>query len=319
MRGGRAAENMLTIQAPTWEVNPTIPAHEFEKHYVKDAAVFFTEYGGEFTDRTRGWIEDNRDLLACVDSSLRPKAKAAPRVPHFMGVDIALVNDYSALAIGHNDEQGNVVLDRIDRICAGEGLYKDKERLDFDDVARWIYDWSRQFFISKGIFDQWAGIPLEQALAKKGLKQLEAVHHTRALTSQIYQNFKDMMLDQRVSLYDWPIPDGAEHCAYIEELLELQAEMVSKYVILVEAPQVDGKHDDYSDALVRMVWLATNNISKPRVFGQGRGARNRSQRGTMVSPSVIAGNKKKALLGGSHPSRQPKTMRRLGGRSLKRW
>jgi len=54
MRGGKAAQNMLCIEAPTWEVNPTIPSHEFEKHYIKDPAVFFTEYGGMFTDRTRG-------------------------------------------------------------------------------------------------------------------------------------------------------------------------------------------------------------------------------------------------------------------------
>jgi hypothetical protein len=42
MGSSEAAKNMLCVQAPTWEVNPTVPASEFEKHYQKDATVFFT-------------------------------------------------------------------------------------------------------------------------------------------------------------------------------------------------------------------------------------------------------------------------------------
>lgn len=307
MRGGRAAENMLCIEAPTWEVNPTVPAHEFEKHYVKDPAVFFTEFGGQFTDRTRGWIEDEKELLECVVPTLRPKVKAPPRAPHFMGVDVALVGDYSAIAIGHNDEQGNVVLDFIDRIRAGEGDYVDHERLEFDDVADWIRDLSRRFFISEGMFDQWAGIPLEQALAKRGLKQMKAVHHTRSLTSQIFQNFKDMMFDRRLQLYDWPIPadEGVDHCPYIQELLELQAEMVSKYIILVEAPQVEGKHDDLADALVRMVWLATNHSKKIIAFADGTGKLVGGHQGPKIAPPGAAARARlRAKMTGSHPDRQ---------------
>ena len=272
MRGGKAAQNMLCIEAPTWEVNPTVPATEFEKHYVKDPRVFFTEYGGEFSDRTRGWIEESKDLIACIKPGTRPKTQAPPRSPHFMGVDIALVGDYSALAIGHNDADGNVVLDYIERISAGEGDYVGQERLEFVDVADWIERLAKRFYISAGIFDQWAGIPLEQALKKRGLSQLKSVHHTRILSSQMFQNFKDHMLDQRLVLYDWPIADNEDHCSYISELLELQAEVVSKYIIRVEAPQIDGKHDDFSDALVRMVWCATQNANKQHaILGHRRG------------------------------------------------
>ena len=47
-------------------------------------------------------------------------------------------------------------------------------------------------------------------------------------------------------------------------LLELQAEYKTKYVTLVEAPNIDGKHDDRSDALVRMVWTASQHLTKPK-------------------------------------------------------
>jgi hypothetical protein len=87
----------------------------------------------------------------------------------------------------------------------------------------------------------------------------------------MFQNFKNMMLDRKLVLFDDPIPDGEEHSAHIAELLELQAEVVSKYIIKVEAPNVTGKHDDMSDAMIRMVWCATANATKVAVFAGTRG------------------------------------------------
>ena len=274
MRGGKASENILAVQAPTWEVNPTVPAQEFEKHYLKNAAVFFTEYGGEFTDRTRGWIEKREDLYACVDPTRRPVRSAPARKPHFIGIDLGLVGDGSAIAVGHLEKDGQVVLDLVEQIKAGEGKFKEKERLEFDDVADWVLEISKRFYLVEGIFDQWAGIPFEQALNKRGLSQLKSVSMTKILTSQMFQNFKDLMWDRKLSLYDRPNADTEGSEPYLQELLELQAKVESKHVVTVEAPQTQGKHDDMSDAIVRMVWLASNNIGKEKYisgarFGQG--------------------------------------------------
>ena len=307
----KAADNLLCIQAPTWEVNPTVPAETFVASYLKDPNVFFTEFGAVFSDRTRGWIEDPADLIACVDPDLRPRHSAPARMPHFMGLDVALVGDYTTVAVGHNDSEGKVVLDYIDRIRAGEGDFEHLDRLEFDDVADWVYAISRRFYISEGMFDQWSGIPMEQALKKRGLSTLKSVHHTRNLSSQMFQNFKNLMLDKKMVLYDWPVPDGEEHSAHIAELLELQAEYISKYIIKVEAPNIEGKHDDLSDSLVRMVWVATNNSakrviisgSKFRVAGQQVGASGRFARRPY----------RKITRKGSHPSRTPPKKGRGGG------
>jgi len=298
--GGLAAENMICVEAPTWEVNPTVPAGTFEGSYLKDPRVFFTEFGAQFSDRTRGWIENSDDLFACIEPGLRQKFSAPARQPHFMGLDVALVGDYTSVAIGHVTPEGKVQLDYIERIRAGEGAFKDLDRLDFDDVADWVLSLSKKFYITEGMFDQWSGIPMEQALAKRGLSQTKSVHHTRTLTSQMFQNFKDMMLDKRLVLYNHPIRDGKEHADYILELLELQAEAVSKYVILVEAPNMEGKHDDYADALVRMVWQATSHASKSKVVtGQRAG-----HFGTLHHKSVpVPGALSKLRRSGSHPDR----------------
>lgn len=307
-----AADNLLCLQAPTWEVNPTVPAETFVASYLKDPNVFFTEFGAVFSDRTRGWIEDPVDLMACVDPDLRPKSQAPARMPHFMGLDIALVGDYTTAAIGHNDAEGRVVLDYIERIRAGEGEFAHLDRLEFDDVADWIYKLSRKFYITEGMFDQWSGIPMEQALKKRGLSTLKSVHHTRNLSSQIFQNFKNLMFDKKVVLFDFPIPDKEEHSVHIAELLELQVEYISKYIIKVEAPNIDGKHDDLSDSLVRMVWVATNNSAK-RVILSGR--RSRAAGMPTTGSGRFARNPYRGITRkGSHPSRVPPKGKGGGGR-----
>jgi hypothetical protein len=217
-----------------------------------------------------------------------------------MGLDVALVGDYTSVAIGHITPENKIALDYIDRICAGEGEYRDKERLDFDDVADWVTRLSKQFYISEGIFDQWAGIPMEQALAKRGLGQMKSVHHTRSLTSQMFQNFKDMMLDKRLVLYDWPVPSGEEHAEYLQELLELQAEVISKYIILVQAPNMEGKHDDYADALARMVWVATQKAGNPVTITGVHSSRSLASMSRTVSP---VGAMLRLKRSGSHPDR----------------
>lgn len=260
-----AADNLICIEAPTWEVNPTVPAETFVGSYLKDPAVFDTEFGAKFTDRTRGWTTEE-DLMACVSPEARPKNRAPPRTPHFLGLDIALVGDYTALVVGHNDADGVVVADYAERIRAGEGRYLNQERLEIEDILDLVEGVSKRFYIVEGIFDQWSGILIEQAFQKRGLSQMKSTAFTRALNSQFYQNLKNLMLDRKLSLFDWPIPPGEEHSAMIAELLELQAETISKYIVNVEAPNMDGKHDDFADALARMTWAAVQNNSRRHII-----------------------------------------------------
>lgn len=295
----KAAANLLCIQAPTWEVNPTVPAETFVASYLKDPNVFYTEFGAVFTDRTRGWIQNADDLLGCIDPTLKPKRTGTFRVPYFMGVDIALVGDWCAVAIGHNDSEGKVVVDLVERIKAGHPPFEHLERLDFDEVADWIYSFTEKFYIVEGVFDQWIGIPMEQALQKRGLSQLKSQHHTRQFTSGMFQNVKNLMFDDKLRLYNDPSP-GEEYSDYIREMLELQANYVSKYIIEVEAPQTTGKHDDLADAIARMCWLATNNSSKKAIVkGAQRGFTSFQAQSSRFGRNI--GQTRK----GSHESRQP--------------
>lgn len=266
--GGLESRDMLCIQAPSWEVNPRLQATYFAKKYAKNPSSFSTEFGADFTSRTRGWIEREEDLVVCINPNMRPKVQGPSRVPHYMGVDVALKGDATAIAIGHH-EGGKIITDLVAQIKAGEGEYQDVDRLEFDDVAEWVFQFTSRFYIAGGMFDQWAGIPFEQALIKRGLTQFKSVHMTKNLNSQIYQNAKSMLWDKKVVLYDFPIEEGHAHSSFIQELLELQATHVSKHVVLVAAPKIANKHDDRSDAWVRMVWQVSKEMKEGKYLSRG--------------------------------------------------
>jgi intein/homing endonuclease len=285
MHGGPGAENMLAIQGPTWEVNPTLPASYYRQKYHEDPAVFMTEHGAQFSDRVRVWIEREADLMACVDPEHRPSFRGAPREPHQMGVDVALVNDGSSVSIT-KVEGDQIVLVYHEVWYAGVDWreanphlgeayptpyarhLKDVERLDFEEIANWIEALSKRFYITDGVFDRWSGLPLEQGLSKRGLKQFRSDFFTRDQTSRMYQATKLLMFDQKLRLYDWPkVDEQLKHSPFINELLKLQAEQVSKNVILVHKSESVGAKDDQSDAYSRAVWLSYQRLEKYKHIG----------------------------------------------------
>lgn len=307
MRGGRGSENMLAIQAPTWEVNPTVPLSDLQQAYYADPKAFSVEFGAEFNDQISGWIDREEDLLACIDPNHRPLMRARPRMPHQMGIDVGLVGDGTFIAITHI-EDGKIILDYHEGWYAGVDwretnphlgknyptdyakTLKEVERLDFDEISKWIQALSKRFHIREGLFDSWNGIPLEQSLHKKGLKQFQSEHFTQDASSKIYQSAKMMMFDESLVLYDTPIPlkteetgGGSRHSPYIAELLSLRAKRLSKNIVRVEAPQKEGAHDDFSDALVRSIWLSVRQLGSEKYASHGYGGpRHHASVGTSV-------------------------------------
>ncbi|OPZ37451.1 MAG: hypothetical protein BWY99_01870 [Synergistetes bacterium ADurb.BinA166] len=287
--GGKASKNMLVIQAPTWEVNPTLSKDYYEGEFAKDPKSFMTEHGAEFSDRVRGWIEDWKDLTDCIVPDLRPSSRGLPREPHWAGVDFGLSNDGTAIAL-------TTLTDGKIRLAYHEIWYPKKKwkesnphleaplvpyanglegvmRLDLDEISSWFLALSKLFYIQGGVFDQWAGPVFEQVLHKKGLRQFEMKNFFATDSSQMWQTFRMALLNRQVSLYDWPRPEASgelvslRHSPLITELLELQATSGGKNIITVEAPDIVGKHDDQSDALARSVMLAMDYVrSNPGIL-----------------------------------------------------
>lgn len=289
MHSGLGSDNLLAIQAPTWEINPTVPASYYKQKYHSDPIVFAVEHGAQFSDQVTGWIERESDLLACVDPMLRPKESAPARMPHQMGIDVGLVGDGTGVAITHL-EGDRIILDYHEAWYAGidwresnphlDGAYStpyartiaNVERLDFDEIAEWIVALTKRFHISEGLFDRWNGIPLEQALHKRGLKQFKTEFFTRDQSSKIYQSAKMFIYDEKLVLYNYPLEEGSKRQSpLIAEMLTLQARQISKNLVLVEKPKKTGAKDDVSDALVRAAWLSAEKLLDQKHVSHGYG------------------------------------------------
>lgn len=278
MSRGPGSENLLAIQAPTWEMNPTAPDTYLKQKYYADPAVFMVEHGAQFSDRLRGWLEREEDLLACIDAEHRPVERGMSRAPYFLGIDVGLINDGTTVCLCRV-EGDHIIVDYHESWYAGipwkdvnphlqspstpYAAQLDKvERLDFDEIANWIVSLCQRYYVVAGLFDRWNGIPLEQALHKKGLTQFQSDFFSKDQKSKMFQAAKLMMFDRKLVLYDWPRPEGARlgRSPFCHELLNLQAEQHSSNMVVVSAPKIAGAHDDISDAFVRAVWLATEEM-----------------------------------------------------------
>jgi intein/homing endonuclease len=290
LSGGPASKNILMIQAPTWEVNPTLDKSYYEVEFSKDPKSFTTEHGAEFSDRVRGWIEDSNDLLECVNPELKPIIRGGPRELFWAGVDFGIVRDGTAIALVHF-VNGKIELAYHEVWYAGKNwnesnphltvplteyarTLKSVSRLDMSEISEWFRVLSTRFYIEKGIFDQWAGPIFEQELHKRGLKQFEMKNFSVSDSSHAYHMAKMCMFGRQLSIYNYPISTHIvtdstmlKHSPLVSELLELQATSGGKNITIVEAPKVAGKHDDMSDAFVRGVMLAVEYVkSHPGVL-----------------------------------------------------
>lgn len=278
----KGAKGMIALQAPTWEMNPTVPLDYYQQRYSADPATFEVEHGANFSDRVRGWIERERDLVVCVDAEKRPMLQGIPRYPYQLGLDVGVTagGDGTAVAITYPDgdkialayhEYWQAGVDWMELnphlgshySCDYARKLKDVDKLDFTEIEEWVYGLTKRFNITNGLFDRWQGYSLEQGFVKRGMP-FRAEYFSRDLSSKMFQTVKMLMLAGKLILYDFPMPPSgsqAKHSSLIAELLSLQAEAFSRNLIVVEAPKQKGYHDDQSVALVRSIFLTTENMA----------------------------------------------------------
>jgi hypothetical protein len=335
--GSVASSQMLMIQAPTWEVNPTVDEADYEVERAKDPRGFETEYGAQFSDRVRGWIQNAQDLLDCCLPNLRPLVRGAPREPFFAGGDLAISGDGTCISLSHIVD-GRIQLGYHETWCAGvpweesnphlqapstsyASTLASQKRLDVDEIVEWFYSLSRRFYILSGLLDQAFGVIFEQKLHKKGLTQFECRRFSTSDSSDAYQNAQMLMFMRQLGIYDYPVPEQGEdsilttarHSPHISEMLELQAASGGKNVIIVTKPNIPGKKDDFSDSLVRSLSLASNYVKEnPSVLELSKLSSSSVLPRRQVPPSPYSQQRMRARMHGPPPKerRIPASMRR---------
>ena len=275
------SNDLLMIQAPTWEVDPSLSAQYLRNKFNENPTVYDSEFGAEFSDKRRGWLEDQTILRKNVVPGLKYKFRSLERVAHFAGVDIGLKGDATSICIGHwtTELVDNIKMEKIEVDCC-ESISADelgKEYLNPDEVVDWLAGFTDRFYIVKGLMDQYYGFSIVPKLHDLGHKMFEYRSFNDITNSNLYQNLYSCLLTGTVRFPqgDQRVVDGVtvDDSDLVAELLTLQSVQKSKYLIKVKAPDRKDAHDDLSDAFARLVLLASEHKMK---VGSGKVAMSSS-------------------------------------------
>jgi len=245
-------------------MNPEVDSVLLKTERRRNNHQFMCEYGGEFSDNIVAWIEDEDAFRKCITIK-NPPTRGVPGTEYFMGIDMGLKNDGTAITIVHRDRKSKkVILDYAEVFYSASSdvwdsertLYKDcgrmsnRDILSVEEVAKEIQELCKWWPCKSGWFDQWNGYSLLEILHNMNLKQFRMESVTDKLNNDMYQIVKMLYMDGLVELFDHPV--------LVPELLSLEAEKKSRNKILVRAPNKRGAHDDISDAFVRAVYEVYN-------------------------------------------------------------
>jgi len=274
----------LMIQAPTWELDSNLSSEFLKNAYISNRTTYYVEYGAQFSDQVKAWIEDAAILRQNIIPGLKYRERSSLRVPHYVGVDVGLKGDGTAVCVCHyvSELVDGAREEFLEVDCCDIRYAELEKKANFtpQNIADWLIEYTKKFNIVKGLLDQYYGMGIIPLLEEKGVKQYEYRIFTEGLNSIIYQNLLTHFISSVIRLPEEErIIDGRvdKDSDLVKELLTLQATQRSKYIVSVEAPDRSGAHDDMSDALARAVFVATEFKRKgygvKLISGSNSGAR----------------------------------------------
>ena len=239
-------DGMLTARMPTWVMNPNIERKALESEFQRDDFLARQEYGAEFL-APHGRFLDPEKIRFCVDDkSRKPVQKGTRRHIH---VDLGLVGDATAIAIGYMDRQGGddwkAVIDRVEVIKGNKS-----SPVSIDEIEKRILKIGEEFPIREVTFDQHQSAYIIERLNSAGVKASE-FPATAKSNREVFAFLRDLINTGRISL-----PSN--------ELLKTELENLeitpTASGFKVEAAQ--GYSDDCADAVACAVWCLAHETGE---------------------------------------------------------
>jgi len=272
------SSGIFTLRCSTAEMWPDADSPFLHQKYATSSITWRAEYGGEFLDSSETYVK-SAQLNVCVDEERMNTIQFDPIQmlgrQYFWGLDLGMLHDGTALAIGHLEFRNNVgielVYDYVDRMMVGEkfegpgvediGLGGDKyvnyTELPLLDIVSWLKAMHNIMPCFKGVTDQHGGTMLVQLLQINGIEGMELVHLTPAINSTMYFSLKGYIDNGRTRFPNVP--------KFLSEIKQVEATVASKYMLRVKAPEEKGSHDDMCDAVALVAWQVSEYLQ-----GEGR-------------------------------------------------
>jgi hypothetical protein len=275
---------LFTIRVSSAEMNPTILPVTLRREYEKNPLTFKAEYGGQFLESSESYVTEAQ-IRSCTDvkyaktetgteepdlstarfNLIRFHPSAIGRL-FFWAVDLGMMNDATAVAIGHLEYKGgpqpiHLVYDYIDRMMVGEKFdgggvqsipgidkYIGFKTLPLEDILGWLKFLNELMPCYRGATDQHGGQQLVQLLDLNKIHNIELVNLTSTINSQMAYVLQGYIRDARCRFPYVP--------KFLQELRLVEAEYINKYQIRVQAPMEKGSHDDMVDAAQLCAYVA---------------------------------------------------------------
>ncbi|MFH1675878.1 MAG: hypothetical protein ABIC40_02550, partial [bacterium] len=162
-------DGMLTARMPTWVMNPNIERKALESEFERDDFLARQEYGAEFLAPHGRFLAPEK-IHSCIDDKSRsPAPKGTKRHVH---VDLGLVGDATAIALGYMDRQGGddwkVVIDRVEVMKGNKS-----SPVSIDEIEKRILIISEEFPIREVTFDQHQSAYIIERLNSAGVRASE--------------------------------------------------------------------------------------------------------------------------------------------------
>ena len=264
---------IFTLRCSTTEMWPDADGPFLHQMFMTSPLTWKAEYGGEFLDSSETYVKEFQ-LAACINVDRTNITSFHPSVlghQYFWGLDLGMQHDGTALAIGHlnfNDKIGiELVYDYIDRMIVDEAFdgpgvddlglgdrpkYVGYTELPLEDIVRWLKAMHDILPCFKGVTDQHGGAMLVQLLQINGIDNMELVHLTPAINSEMYYALKGYIDNGRTRFPNVP--------KFLHEIKQIEAQVVAKYQLRVRAPEEKGSHDDMCDSVALVAWQAMNYL-----------------------------------------------------------
>jgi len=191
-------QHMQAVQAPTWEVNPTISREWLEQERLRDPELFNVEYGANFSQSLSAFLD-----AALVDATVNCDRGPLPPLAQFKGKYFLALDparggrdDYTACIV-HMDHQ-RLVVDQFHEFKPtwGQGL---KAQVAIAQVEDWILEQHKLYGFHEAVLDQYNS----QSSVQRLTGQLRIRELTWTVSSKIeaYSKLRELVNGGNLELY----------------------------------------------------------------------------------------------------------------------
>lgn len=242
---------VLLWRAPTWYMNPTVPADYFVQEHERDPDIARREYGAEFSEPIDSFLPWQQ-IKDAVDQGVveRPPNKERQ---YRVAVDVAFKTDSTTLCVCHREKDA-VIVD----VWREWRPVRGKVVLSLESLAKQVALVCHLYGCRNVAGDQFAAEPVREAFRRRGLTFSEIAFTARRWRRQtpdnrrevgaskvdIFGAMKTLILQGRLRLPD--VPEGAR------QLRNLEVKHSFSGNEQIGAPA--GQHDDYAASLALACW-----------------------------------------------------------------